>query len=249
MKAVVCIPTYNEIESLQAVVERTRRAAPYVDILIIDDASPDGTGQLADSLAEKDDQVFVMHRSAKNGLGRAYLDGFTWALERAYTHVCEMDADGSHQPEQLPLLIDRANKADEPDVVIGSRWTERGEVRNWPVYREVLSRGGNLYIKAWLDLPVKDATAGFRVYRTDILRKLDFDSVESKGYFFQVDMTIKLAELGAKIVEVPIIFVEREAGESKMSGNIIGEAMLRTTKMGLHKRIGQLKDFVKDIRK
>lgn len=249
MKALICIPTYNEIESLPKIVARTRAAVPEAEILVIDDASPDGTGDLADKMAAEDAAIHVLHRTAKNGLGRAYLDGFTWALERDYTHVVEMDADGSHRPEHLPMLFARAQEADLPDLVIGSRWTKGGEVVNWPKSREVLSRGGNLYIKLWLDLPAKDATAGFRVYRTDTLRSLNFDDVEAKGYFFQVDMTNQYTNMGAKIVEVPISFVEREEGVSKMSGNIITEAMWRTTKLGAKKRFGQVKALIKRVTK
>lgn len=249
MKALVCIPTYNEKESLPDVISRVRAAAPDVEILVIDDNSPDGTGDLADSLALTDSHIHVLHRTAKDGLGRAYLHGFSWALERDYTHVCEMDADGSHLPEQLPDLLERAQQADAPDLVIGSRWVRGGDVVNWPKHREVLSRGGNLYIKLWLNLPAKDATAGFRVFRTDILRKLDFDDIEAKGYFFQVDMTRKLTELGARIVEVPISFHEREKGESKMSGNIVAEAMVRTTKLGLKKRIPEAKARLSQLRR
>lgn len=241
MKVVICIPTYNERESLPGLLDRTRAAVPEADILVIDDSSPDGTGAYADERAKADPQIHVMHRTAKEGLGRAYLAGFEWAIEHWYSHVCEMDADGSHRPEQLPDLLARADKSDKPELVIGSRWTDGGEVVNWPKHREVLSRAGNLYIKMWLNLPAKDATAGFRVYRADALKRLDFAAVESRGYFFQVDMTLKMADVGARIAEVPISFVEREAGTSKMSGNIIQEAFLRATKLGMERRGAQLK--------
>lgn len=241
MKVVICIPTYNERESLPGLLDRTRAVVPEADILVIDDSSPDGTGAYADERAKADPQIHVMHRTAKEGLGRAYLAGFEWAIEHGYSHVCEMDADGSHRPEQLPDLLARADKSDKPELVIGSRWTDGGEVVNWPKHREVLSRAGNLYIKMWLNLPAKDATAGFRVYRADALKRLDFAAVESRGYFFQVDMTLKMADVGARIAEVPISFVEREAGTSKMSGNIIQEAFLRATKLGMERRGAQLK--------
>ncbi|OFS76047.1 polyprenol monophosphomannose synthase [Trueperella sp. HMSC08B05] len=241
MKVVICIPTYNERESLPGLLDRTRAAVPEADILVIDDSSPDGTGAYADERAKADPQIHVMHRTAKEGLGRAYLAGFEWAIEHGYSHVCEMDADGSHRPEQLPDLLARADKSDKPELVIGSRWTDGGEVVNWPKHREVLSRAGNLYIKMWLNLPAKDATAGFRVYRADALKRLDFAAVESRGYFFQVDMTLKMADVGARIAEVPISFVERKAGTSKMSGNIIQEAFLRATKLGMERRGAQLK--------
>ncbi|QOR48610.1 polyprenol monophosphomannose synthase [Trueperella pecoris] len=241
MNVLICIPTYNERESLPGILDRTRAAAPQADILVIDDNSPDGTGAYADERASEDHQIHVLHRTAKEGLGKAYLEGFSWAIDHGYSHVCEMDADGSHRPEHLPDLLKRADEPDKPDLVIGSRWTAGGEVVDWPKYREALSRGGNLYIKLWLDLPAKDATAGFRVFRTDTLKKLDFTSVESKGYFFQVDMTLKLCDMGARIVEVPISFVERSAGASKMSGNIIKEAFVRATKLGVERRGAQIR--------
>ena len=244
MKVLICIPTYNERESLPGMLDRTRAAVPEVDVLVIDDNSPDGTGAYADERAADDSQIHVMHRTAKEGLGRAYLAGFEWAIDRGYTHVCEMDADGSHRPEHLPELLERADEPDKPDLVIGSRWVDGGEVVNWPKHREVLSRAGNLYIKLWLDLPAKDATAGFRVFRTDTLKKLDFSTIESKGYFFQVDMTLKMRDLGAKIVEVPISFVEREIGDSKMSGNIIQEAFIRATKLGMKRRGAQIRQVL-----
>ncbi|VEI12425.1 polyprenol monophosphomannose synthase [Trueperella bialowiezensis] len=249
MKVVICIPTYNERESLPGILDRTRAAVPEADILVIDDNSPDGTGVYADERAAADSQINVLHRTAKEGLGRAYLAGFEWAIDAGYTHVCEMDADGSHRPEHLPQLLARADAPDKPDLVIGSRWVSGGEVVNWPKHREVLSRAGNLYIKLWLDLPAKDATAGFRVFRTDTLKRLDFTEVESRGYFFQVDMTLKMRDLGAKIVEVPISFVERAAGNSKMSGNIIGEAFVRATKLGFDRRSSQLKDFLAGLQR
>ena len=241
MKVVICIPTYNARESLPGLLDRTRAAVPDADVLVIDDNSPDGTGALADDRAQRDPQIHVMHRTAKEGLGRAYLAGFEWAIERGYSHVCEMDADGSHRPEQLVDLLARADAWDKPELVIGSRWTDGGEVVNWPKHRELLSRAGNLYIKIWLNLPAKDATAGFRVYRADALKRLDFAAVESKGYFFQVDMTLKMTDMGARIAEVPISFVEREAGTSKMSGNIVQEAFLRATKLGIERRGAQLR--------
>lgn len=241
MKVAICIPTYNERESLPGLLDRTRAAVPDADVLVIDDNSPDGTGALADDRARRDPQIHVMRRTAKEGLGRAYLAGFEWAIERGYSHVCEMDADGSHRPEQLVDLLARADAWDKPELVIGSRWTDGGEVVNWPKHRELLSRAGNLYIKIWLNLPAKDATAGFRVYRADALKRLDFAAVESKGYFFQVDMTLKMTDMGARIAEVPISFVEREAGTSKMSGNIVQEAFLRATKLGIERRGAQLR--------
>ncbi|MGV9217011.1 polyprenol monophosphomannose synthase [Arcanobacterium canis] len=248
MSVLICIPTYNEKETLPVAIERTFNAVPDAHVLVIDDSSPDGTGEIADGLAASDPRIHVLHRKEKNGLGRAYLEGFAWAAEHHYDYVVEMDADGSHRPQQLPLLLERAFASDAPDLVIGSRWIRGGEVVNWSKAREVLSRGGNLYIKLWLGLPSKDATAGFRVYRTDTLMKIDDDSVQSAGYFFQVDMTEKIHRLGGRIVEVPISFHEREAGESKMSKSIVSEALIRATKLGIVHRAEQVKSLIGAVR-
>ena len=236
MKALVIIPTYNEIDTLAPIVERTRAAVPEAEILVADDNSPDGTGALADSLAEADPAIHVMHRTGKEGLGRAYIAAFGWAMERDYTHVVQMDADGSHRPEHLPLLFERAAMSDAPDLIIGSRYVPGGEMVGWPRSRELLSRAGNLYIRFWLGLPVSDVTAGFRVYRVDFLRTMDLNAVEATGYFFQTDMTDHVHALGGTIVEMPISFEERSAGESKLSGNIFVESLVRTTKMGLARK-------------
>lgn len=204
--------------------------------MVVDDGSPDGTGELADQLASDNERVHVMHRSEKAGLGRAYIAGFTWALERDYTHIVEMDADLSHRPVDLPRLLARADAADQPDLVIGSRWIRGGAVENWPKNREILSRGSNLYVRILTGLRVNDATAGFRVYRADTLRALALDDVQSLGYCFQVDMTLRVDEAGGTIVEVPITFVERQVGASKMDGGIIGESAFMTAKWGLTRR-------------
>lgn len=178
----------------------------------------------------------MLHRSEKAGLGRAYLAGFNWALTRGYSHIVEMDADLSHRPVDLPRLLQRAAAADEPHLVIGSRWVRGGAVENWPKHREVLSRASNLYVRILTGLRVKDATAGFRVYRTDLLRKLALGDVQSLGYCFQVDMTLRIDEAGGSIVEVPITFVERQVGASKMDGGIIGESAFMTAKWGIARR-------------
>jgi dolichol-phosphate mannosyltransferase len=238
VKTLVIIPTYNERETLPAALRRTRAAVPEADILVADDNSPDGTGALADEAAADDDHVHVMHRAGKEGLGRAYIAGFAWALERGYELVVEMDADGSHRPEQLPDLLARAAQPDAPDLVLGSRWVPGGEVVNWPRYREALSRGGNLYTRLMLGLPV--GTGGFRVYRASTLARLPLAEVESQGYCFQVDMTWRVHQLGGAIVEVPISFVERAEGTSKMSQKIVAEALLRTTLWGVAHRGRQL---------
>lgn len=242
MKPLIIIPTYNERETLPKIIERTVAAVPEADILVVDDNSPDGTGELADSLAAANPSIHVLHREGKEGLGRAYIAAFNWAIERGqYTHVVEMDADGSHRPEHLPLMFERAAMSDAPDLIIGSRYVAGGQMVGWPKSRELLSRAGNLYIKAWLGLPASDVTAGFRVYRLDFLASLDLDAVESAGYFFQTDMTLAVHEHGGSIVEMPISFEERSAGESKLSGSIFVESLVRTTKMGLARRTQQLK--------
>jgi len=221
-----------------------RSAAPEVDILIADDNSPDGTGALADELAAADPQIHVLHRKGKEGLGMAYVAGFQWGLARGYELLCEMDADGSHRAEDYPKLLARANQPDHPDLVIGSRWVPGGSVVNWPFSRKVLSRGGNLWVELMLGIHVRDATAGFRVYRADLLRRIALTEVESHGYCFQVDMTWRTIRAGGTIAEVPITFVERDAGESKMSRNIVIEALLKTTQWGLAYRLGQFRSLV-----
>ena len=237
-RVVVLIPTYNERENLPVIVRRLRGSVPAADVLVLDDASPDGTGALADELAEADDQVHVLHRSAKEGLGKAYLAGFDWALERGYDAAVEMDADGSHQPEQLPALLDAVGHA---DVVIGSRWIRGGAVRNWPATRKALSVGANLYTRVMLGMPVNDATAGFRVYRASALRTMGLRGVESQGYCFQVDLTMRAVRSGLEVLEVPITFVEREVGVSKMGRDIIREALVNVTRWGIQHRSGQLR--------
>lgn len=232
MKTVVLIPTYNEAQNISNMVNAV--IAHGVDVLIIDDNSPDGTGQIADGLAAEHERVQVLHRPGKAGLGKAYLAGFAWALRRGYDWVIEMDADGSHRPEDLPALL--AARDDTTELIIGSRWTKGGATLGWPWHRQLLSRGGNWYIRRCVDLPVKDATAGFRAYRASLLRRLPHRSIASAGYFFQVEMTLVSHLAGAKIVEVPIVFAQRAAGVSKMSGGIIGEALWRATIWGFRYR-------------
>src|SRR6476646_2930049 len=238
-RVVMVIPTYNESMNLPDVVARLRAARPEVDILVVDDNSPDGTGALADEIAAVDPQVTVLHREAKEGLGAAYLHGFSVALERGYDVVGEMDADGSHQPEQLPLL--RAALA-EADLVIGSRWVSGGSVVNWPLSRKVLSVGGNLYARVLLGIPVRDVTAGYRLFRRSTLEAIDLDSVESAGYIFQTDLAFRTLRAGLRVVEVPIEFVERVRGESKMSRDVATESLRRITRWGLSERRRQVRD-------
>ena len=237
-RVLVCIPTYNERENLPVVVARIRAAVPAADVLVLDDNSPDGTGEVADQLAGEDPQVHVLHRPGKQGLGRAYLAGFEWGLERGYDALVEMDADGSHQPEQLPQLLAAAATA---DLVIGSRWVRGGSVVNWPLHRKALSVGGNLYTRVLLGMPVHDATAGYRVYRAEALRRIGLDDVASQGYSFQTDLTRRAVGLGMRVVEVPITFVEREIGDSKMSGDIMRESLQRITAWGVQHRAEQLR--------
>ena len=240
-RIVVVIPTYNESENLNSVVGRVRASVPEAHVLVVDDNSPDGTGQMADELAGTDQQVHVLHRPGKNGLGAAYLEGFAWALDQSYDVVVEMDADGSHQPEQLPRLL---TALDGADLVIGSRWVSGGSVVNWPKSRELLSRGGSLYSRLALGTNVRDITAGYRAFRAETLRAIGLDSVQSQGYCFQIDMAWRTIEKGLRVREVPIEFVEREAGVSKMNQGIVAEALWRVTTWGAHKRTEQLKGAV-----
>jgi dolichol-phosphate mannosyltransferase len=235
MRTIVIIPTYNEIESLPRQVDGVRAIAPDADILVVDDASPDGTGEWAASRGDVDQNVHVLHRPAKEGLGAAYRSGFAWALDRHYDVIVEMDADGSHRAVDLPALL--AQAADH-DLVIGSRWIPGGHVENWPFHRKLLSTNANRYVRLMLGIGVKDATAGFRAYRAATLRQLDLAAVESQGYCFQVDMTWRTVRAGGSVTEVPITFVERDLGASKMSGAIIREALTKVTWWGLQ-RIGR----------
>jgi len=241
-RVLVIIPTYNERVNAPLITQGVRENAPHVDILIADDNSPDGTGAIADDLAATDPHIKVLHRAKKAGLGAAYLAGFEWARENGYNVVVEMDADGSHRPQDLPRLL---AKLPDADVVLGSRWTKGGRVVNWPKSREILSRGGNLYTRLWLGLPIADATGGFRVYRLSALDKMGLADVESQGYCFQVDLSWRASQAGLRIVEVPIVFVEREFGESKMSQDIVKEALKRVTVWGFQKRLKDIKGFLK----
>lgn len=238
VRTLVIIPTFNERESLPRQVDGVRVEAPEVDILVVDDGSPDGTGEWADQRAAEDLHVSVLHRASKQGLGAAYLAGFAWGLERDYDVLVEMDADGSHQAKQLPSLLELAG---EYDLVIGSRWVPGGSVVNWPTRRKWLSTGANTYVGLALGIGVKDATAGFRAYTADALRAMDLSSVESQGYCFQVDMCWGVIRSGGRVREVPIEFVEREFGQSKMSGDIIREALVKVTQWGAKHRWEQVR--------
>jgi dolichol-phosphate mannosyltransferase len=241
-RVVMVVPTYNEADNLGWVIGRLRAAEPAVDVLVVDDNSPDGTGQLADQLAAADPAVHVLHRTAKDGLGAAYLAGFGWALDAGYDVVGEMDADGSHQPEHLHRLLDALAGLDgeSADLVIGSRYVPGGSVVNWPMRREALSRGGNLYVRLLLGISIRDATAGFRVFRRSALEKIDLGSVESAGYVFQTDLVTRCLRAGLTVREVPIEFVERVRGDSKMSRSVATESLRRITRWGLRERRDQV---------
>ena len=233
-RVVVIIPTYNERENLDAIVARVRGSVPQADVLVVDDNSPDGTGELADKLATADQQIVVLHRPGKGGLGAAYLAGFGWALERGYAAMIEMDADGSHQPEDLPRLLSALEGA---DLVIGSRWIPGGTVRNWPRSREFLSRGANTYARLMLRVPVRDTTAGYRAYRAETLRAIALDTVRSQGYCFQIDLTLRAVNAGLTVLEVPITFIDRTRGASKMSRAVMAEAFWRVAQWGVADRL------------
>jgi dolichol-phosphate mannosyltransferase len=237
----VVVPTYNELDNLGPILDRLHEALPSAHALVVDDSSPDGTGELADKLAGRDDRVHVLHRTEKAGLGAAYIAGFRWGLEHGYAVLVEMDADGSHAPEDLPRLLDALSDA---DLALGSRYVPGGRVVNWPKRRELLSRGGNLYSKFALGVGINDITGGYRAYRRGVLENLVLDDVASHGYCFQVDLAWRTVQAGFTVVEVPITFTEREIGESKMSGSIVREALLRVTQWGLRHRLGQLRSLL-----
>jgi len=230
-QTLVIVPTYNEIESLELIVGRLRQAVPIADLLIVDDASPDGTGELADRLAAADAHIRVLHRAGKDGLGRAYLAGFARAIEEGYTYAVEIDADGSHDPAELPAMLELAEAG--ADLVIGSRWVKGGAVRNWPWLRQAISRAGNAYSRWVLRSGIRDITAGFRVYRVSALKDIEFGDVSSQGYCFQVELAWRLERSGHRIQEHPITFVERATGRSKMHVGIVVEALFRVTAWGM----------------
>ncbi|MGH3326589.1 MAG: polyprenol monophosphomannose synthase [Streptomycetales bacterium] len=238
-RVLVILPTYNEAENLGSLVARIRAALPQADLLVADDSSPDGTGAVAEELARADDHVQVLHRPRKEGLGAAYRAGFRWGLQRCYDVLVEMDADGSHRPEELPRLLAALPDA---DLVIGSRWTPGGRVVDWPAFRQALSRGGNTYARIVLGLPVRDATGGYRAFRRATLEGIGLSGVASQGYCFQVDVAWRAVHAGYRVVEVPITFVERERGVSKMNPGIVAEALWRVTMWGVTRRLAQLRE-------
>lgn len=243
-RIIMVVPTYNEADNLASVIDRLRLAQPTVDVLVVDDNSPDGTGEIADRLAAEHDGVHVLHRRAKTGLGAAYLEGFRAALAMGYDVIGEMDADGSHQPEQLQRLIDGLRGA---DMVLGSRWVAGGSVVNWPLRRQILSRGGNLYVRLLLGIDIRDATGGYRLFRRSTLESIDLDSVESTGYVFQTDLVWRVLQLGLVLREVPIEFVERQRGDSKMSGPVARESLRRVTGWGIRERLRRGRQAVNGV--
>lgn len=237
-RVLVIIPTYNERDNIETIIDRVLRSVPDANALVVDDGSPDGTGKVVDELAANDARVHAMHRSEKAGLGAAYIAGFRWGLERGYDVLVELDADGSHAPEQLPRLLAALRNA---DLVLGSRWVAGGTVVNWPKSRELISRCANLYTRIALGISLRDATGGYRAYRRGVLESIDLGSVASQGYCFQVDLAWRAVRGGFRVVEVPITFADRERGESKMSGAIVREALWRVTQWGARHRVDQMR--------
>lgn len=235
LRALVIVPTYNEIDNVASIVNRIHAAAPDLDILIVDDASPDGTGRLADDLARSDPRLVVLHRTGKRGLGPAYLAGFEVAISDEYDAVVEMDADGSHDPADLPAMLELLALGN--DLVIGSRWVPGGAVVNWPPVRQAISRVGNRYARWALGSSIRDITAGYRVFRAATLSKLNLAGVSSRGYCFQVELAWRVERAGFRVAEHPITFVERTAGVSKMHVGIVVEALVRVTVWGTRSRI------------
>ncbi|MFY2557317.1 polyprenol monophosphomannose synthase [Corallococcus terminator] len=229
--ALVCIPTYNERENIEAITLAVLKADPRVDILVVDDNSPDGTGQIADQLAAKEPRVRVLHREKKEGLGRAYLAAFRWALAEGYTYILEMDADFSHDPRYLPGLLDAAEAG--ADLVLGSRYVTGGGTVNWGVGRQVISRGGSLYARTILGVGVSDLTGGFKCFHRRVLEAIDFNAVHSTGYAFQIELTYRTLKNGFTVREVPIIFEDRRVGHSKMNKKIFAEALTMVWKLRL----------------
>ena len=233
-RVLVVVPTYNEAENVETILRRLTASVPDAHALVVDDGSPDGTGDLVAALAATDDRIHLMRRTAKSGLGPAYVAGFRWAREHGYDIVVEMDADGSHAPEQLPDLLAALGDA---DLALGSRYVPGGNVTDWPLHRLLLSRAGNRYTRWALRLPLSDATGGYRAARAELIDKLPFDDVASEGYCFQVDWAWRAVRAGARVTEVPITFAERELGRSKMSSSIVGEALVRVTAWGIRDRL------------
>ncbi|MEC7984870.1 MAG: polyprenol monophosphomannose synthase [Myxococcota bacterium] len=232
MRPIIVLPTFNEKENLPLIVPAILKALPQTHILIVDDLSPDGTGEIADELSQKDARIHVLHRSGERGLGRAYLHGFQWALQKEYTHIFEMDADFSHQPQYLPLFLQAAQKA---DVVLGCRYMPGGGIKGWGIHRLLISKGGNFYARKVLKLPYRDLTGGFKCFHRRALEAIDFQKIRSNGYNFQIEMTWFMHQAGMRFFELPIVFPDRTNGESKMSARIFHEALLGVWQLRLNR--------------
>jgi dolichol-phosphate mannosyltransferase len=239
MKTLIIIPTYNEVDNLRPLLEGIFAQVPESDILIVDDNSADGTGKLADEIQTEKSQVRVLHRSGKLGLGTAYIAGFKYALAHDYDAVFEMDADFSHDPRYLPAFLKAIEYA---DLVIGSRYVQGGNTPGWSPLRRLISGSGNIFARLLLGIPVRDCTAGFRCYRTPVLRNIDLDTIQSEGYAFQVELTYRVLKQGFRIVEIPIVFIDRRVGKSKMSRKIVIEAFtyVLQARFGVSKRPGKI---------
>ncbi len=246
MEVLVVLPTYDESANIDAVLRRVRTAVPAATVLVVDDGSPDGTADIAETVGKELGNIEIMRRHGKSGLGSAYRAGFRWGLERDFDACVEMDSDLSHEPEALPDLV--APLAEGYEVVIGSRYVPGGEIPNWAWHRRLLSRGGNVYASLLLGLGVSDSTAGFRAYASSVLRRIDLDAVQADGYGFQIEMTYEAIRAGARVREVPIRFVDRVEGESKMSSHIVVEALVLVTWWGLQRAMGELRRLVRSDR-
>jgi dolichol-phosphate mannosyltransferase len=237
MKSLIIIPTYNERENIERIVPRVLGQDPSINVLIVDDNSPDGTGQIADNMAEKDDRIFVIHRQNKSGLGTAYITGFKFALQKDYDLVFEMDCDFSHDPKYIPHFLEAIQ---DVDLVLGSRYISGVNVINWPMSRLLLSYYANVYSRIITGLPVRDATGGFKCFRREVLEAIDLDEVKSNGYSFQIEMSFRAWKKGFKIKEIPIVFEDRKEGQSKMSKKIVREAVWMVWRLRLWSILGKL---------
>jgi dolichol-phosphate mannosyltransferase len=240
-KSLVVLPTYNELENIEPIISAILTQSSDFEVLVVDDNSPDGTGQIVDRLSETDPRIHVLHRSEKLGLGTAYIQGFVWALARDYDYIFEMDADFSHDPADLARLR-AVLLSGEADASVGSRWVPGGGTRNWSFLRTFISRGGSIYSRAILGVPVHDLTSGFKCFSRGVLEHLDLPSVRSNGYAFQVEMNYRCFLRGFRVAEVPILFVDRRVGRSKMGGHIVREAMLVVLRLRLRTLLGGGKD-------